>query len=452
MIRSTVVPVILSGGDGTRLWPLSRQKMPKQFIKFPSGESLFQKTLHRLDNIDCETPFIITNIQHQSTISHQLQQINKEGFIILEPFRKDTCAAITLAAIQARKLYSSSKKIKLLILSSDHYIKDDTVFAQLINNISKSEIGLVSIGIKPTSPHTGYGYIQRGKELDEYLTKIEKFHEKPSLDKAHEYIQDGNYLWNSGIFLFDLGIFISELERFSPDILLACEQALEGSCIENNIIKVDPIAFQKSPSISIDYAVMEKTSYGSIAVLDTQWSDIGSWDALAALEKADEDNNVVLGKALAYKTTNSLVYSSGRLVTTLGIDNVAVIETPDAVAVIHKDYFQENKNVVNDLNNKSYSEVIESSKVIYSWGEEEYIEKNNKYCIKKIFIYPNRSIHIDSGHFTIINGKLEACSPKKLNKFLLKGTFISVNKDDYNLFINRSNEISELIYIKSERL
>lgn len=444
-----IVPVILSGGDGTRLWPLSRQNLPKQFLKFSSELSLFQKTLKRLENITCGEVLVLTNERYQSLITYQLEEIHFKAKLILEPFKRDTAAAITLAAMKAKEIYPNHTNIKLLVLSSDHYIEDDNVFATLINaSHEKLDGTLTSIVISPTEAHTGYGYIQRGEELDKNIYKIKQFHEKPTKEKAIEYLNSPDFYWNSGIFLFDLNVFLQELSKFAPDIYHYCHLALSKQSESADIITVDKLAFEECPSISIDYALMENTDKGALIILETKWSDVGSWDAFADLEECDEQNNVTIGNARTYKTKNSLVYSSGRLVTTLGVDNLAVIETNDAVAIINKDYLQENKVVVNDLASAKYKEVVDSPTMILSWGDRTYLENNKEYSVKKIVIHPEHSVSLSSGFWfmAIGNGMLELNGK---TEEIVKGKIIEIPIDSDNQLTNSSENSIVLISFQS---
>lgn len=351
-METLLIPVILSGGDGTRLWPLSRQDLPKQFLKFSSDYSLFQKTLKRLENISYSEVLILTNEKYQSLITSQLEEINFEATLILEPFKKDTAAAITLAALKTKEIYPNNTNIKLLVLSSDHYIEDDNTFAELINTTyTQLDNTLTAIAVTPTEAHTGYGYIQRGDKSNQNVYKIKQFHEKPNKEKAIEYLNNPDFYWNSGIFLFDLNVFLQEINRLAPDIYHYCHVTLSKQHINKNIITLDKSLFKECPSISIDYALMEKTDKGTLIILNTKWSDVGSWDAFAELEKNDEKNNVLLGEHIKlFNTNNSLVYSStNKHIITLGLENIFIIELDDVLLVVNKNYTQKIKEIISGV-------------------------------------------------------------------------------------------------------
>lgn len=413
-MKKTTVPVILSGGDGTRLWPISRQNYPKQFLKINSDLSLLQQTISRLAGISCEKPIIVCNENHRFLVKNQIDEIGVDATIILETERKDTAAAIALAAFKIKEQYSTKdpKQIQLLVMSSDHYMKDTTQFADLINNIMNQQFGslLMAIGVKPSSPHTGYGYLQKGEEiLPNFVYKIEKFHEKPDTITAEKYVSDNNYFWNSGIFLFELNLFLTELNVFNPAIYSACEAAIQAQQTDLGFIKIDANEFSRSDSISIDYAIMERTKHAAMVVLNTEWSDIGAWDVLSNIYQEDQCGNVNIGYVQSRETKNCLIYSSGRLVATQGVDNLVIIETPDAIFVQDKKYAQDTKKMVANLIEHDVKEAVENNVVNRPWGTYCSIAAGERFQVKKITVRPKQRLSIQlhhhrSEHWIVVKG------------------------------------------------
>jgi len=342
-----ILPIILSGGSGTRLWPLSRKDRPKQFLRLTHENSLFQDTIDRATKIS-ETlpPLLICNEDHRFLIARQLQEMNvKSSAIILEPIGRNTAPAITIAAMQA--MLDGNDPI-LLVLPSDHLIGDQAAFFAAVDKAKKyAEKGkLITFGIVPHKPETGYGYIQAGEQLEEGVNVVSSFVEKPDIERAKKYLQAGNYYWNGGIFMFRASRFIQEMQKHAPDILEACRRAFKLRTSTPDFIRLDKEIFSECRSDSIDYAVMEKTTDAVVVPMDVGWSDIGCWSVLFEVSEKDKDGNVKLGKVIADDVKNSYLRAEGRALAAIGIEDIIVVETEDAVLVAHKDQTQKVKSLV----------------------------------------------------------------------------------------------------------
>ena len=338
-----IAPIILSGGSGTRLWPISRSLHPKQFISLINETTLFQDTILRLP-INSSDPLIVCNEEHRFLVAEQLRQVNKKpNGIILEPFGKNTAPAVALAAIN---LISNKKDDTLLVLSADHHISNIKAFHKAIKIAEPlAESGkLVSLGVLPTKPETGYGYIEvdLSEEAEHY--DIKSFTEKPSLKKAQYYINTGNYFWNSGIFMFKASTYLEELKKFEPEIISACLKALSVKNTDSDFIRIDNNEFKLCPNKSIDYAVMEKTTNSVVVPLNSAWSDIGSWDSLWEIKNKDHDGNVIEGDVILKDVKNTYVFSSNRLVSAIGINDLVIIDTQDSLLVASKEVLSKNKH------------------------------------------------------------------------------------------------------------
>lgn len=347
-IKNNIVPVILSGGIGSRLWPLSQPEKPKQFAVIVDGHTLFQNTILRLQNISgLSAPIIICNKNYRTLVNSQLKQIkaNSKDFI-LEPSGRNTAPAITIAAMYAlQKL----KNPLLLVLPADHAIKDQAKFRRSINTAKKlaeKEL-LVTFGIPPNRPETGYGYIKFSKKLINKAYSIDKFIEKPNLNLAKKYFKSGNYWWNSGMFMFKAETFLQEIKASAPEIFASCDRAFTAASKNKNLILLPTKEFTSCPSNSIDYAVMEKTKRGAVVELKAGWSDIGSWLSLWQYVAKDANGNVISGKPIIQSTKNSYIQATKHKLVVLGISDCIVVETENAILVCHKDSGQDLRKVVN---------------------------------------------------------------------------------------------------------
>ena len=342
-----IMPVILSGGSGTRLWPLSRESFPKQLISLVGEGTMIQETVKRLTGLDTEEPIIVCNEQHRFIIAEQMRQIGiKSPQIILEPIARNTAPAIAAACIQAQKTDGDAV---VVVLPSDHSIKDTKAFQDAVRLATEeAEKGsLVTFGITPTFAATGYGYIEG--EGNGAVRSIKRFVEKPNLEKAEEYLKSGNFLWNSGMFVFKASSFLEELKSLNKEIFDATAKSVENASGDSEFIRLEKDSFAKNPSISIDYAVMEKTKNGKVIPLSADWSDVGSWSSLWEVSAKDENGNSIKGEALTIGTKNSLISAKNRLIVAIGLEDVVIVDTGDALLVSRKDKAEEVKKIVDSL-------------------------------------------------------------------------------------------------------
>ncbi len=410
-----IVPVILAGGSGTRLWPLSRQSYPKQFLYLVDQQyTMLQLTLKRLENLSQQVlpPIIVCNEDHRFIVAEQLRQIDiTHASIILEPFAKNTAPAITLAALQAQELYPE-QNVSLLVLSADHYIADISAFQHsiLLAEQQAQLEKMVVFGVKPTEPHTGYGYIQLGEQIKEKSTyKLDKFVEKPDLQTAGHYVSSQNYLWNSGMFMFQTKLFLQELKLHQADIYQCCINAWQQKTTDLDFIRIGSQEFQQCPENSIDYAIMENTAQGVVVCLDVGWNDLGSWSSLWQSNQKDENQNVIFGDVLAEQSQRNYVYSSSRLVTVLGVENLIIVETKDAILVAHQDKSQEIKKVVEQLKKEQRIELLQHKEVIRPWGKYDCIDIGERYQVKRITVNAKAKLslqmhHHRAEHWVVVKG------------------------------------------------
>ena len=445
-----IIPVILSGGSGTRLWPISRALFPKQFINLLNKTSLFQDTILRLPEGMLDS-LIICNEEHRFLVADQLRQIgvNNSG-IILEPIGKNTAPAIALAALELIK-----KDPILLVLSADHLVDDNKAFHKSIKIAKKfAEQGkIVTLGIRPTKPETGYGYI----EVDNsHITKsydIKSFKEKPSLKLAKNYLDSGNYYWNSGIFMFKASIYLNELEKFEPEIFSACRESCKKTHKDLDFIRLNNEKFYKSPEKSIDYAVMERTKDGVVVPLESSWSDIGTWEALWEAKSKDKNKNVSEGDVILKEVTNSYIHSANRLVSVIGLSDLVVIDTQDALLISHKKNIQNIKHIVERLNNDNRSETINHRKVYRPWGYYDSIDYGQNYQVKRILVNPSSRLSLQkhqhrSEHWVVIKGvALITCGDKTFELKENQSTYI--NQGEIHRLENREKTPLEIIEIQS---
>lgn len=405
-----LIPVIMAGGSGSRLWPLSRQLNPKQFLCLvDSNLSMLQATIKRLDGLEVSWPRLICNEEHRFIAAEQLRQLGLENTnILLEPMGRNTAPAIALAALQA---CSESDDPVLLVLAADHLIKDVNAFQASIQQALPFALTgkLVTFGIVPTQPEIGYGYIEKGEVLEANGFKVSRFVEKPNEETARSYLASGHYLWNSGMFMFRASRYLEELERYRPDILAACRTALAGGEQDMHFTRVGRDAFAACPAESIDYAVMEKTADAVVVPLDAGWSDIGSWAALWEVGNKDDQGNVSQGDVLMEQTHNTFVYSQSRLVSTVGVDNLVIVETKDAILVAHKNQVQDVKKIVDRLKTDSRCESLDHREVYRPWGVYDSIDNGNRYQVKRITVNPGAKLslqmhHHRAEHWVVVSG------------------------------------------------
>ena len=413
-----ILPVIMSGGSGSRLWPLSRQLNPKQFLPLANDLSMLQVTIQRLNGIDTALPLLICNEQHRFLAAEQLRLMGLEkANILLEPVGRNTAPAIALAALQA---CSESDDPILLVLAADHLIQDVDAFQTCIQTaLPLAQDGkLVTFGIVPTHAETGYGYIEQGIDVGVGGFKVSRFVEKPDLITAQEYLANGSYFWNSGMFMFRASRYLQELEAFRPDILAACRAALAGGSQDMHFTRVDEAAFAACPDDSVDYAVMEKTSDAVMVPLDAGWSDIGSWAALWDVSDKDEQGNVFKGDVLNQRSNNTYVHADSRLVATVGLDDLVIVETKDAVLVAHKDHVQDVKKIVEQLKNGSRTEHINHREVYRPWGVYDSVDNGHRYQVKRITVKPGAKLsvqmhHHRAEHWIVVSGTARVTNGEK---------------------------------------
>ena len=412
--NSDLIPVILSGGSGSRLWPLSRSSLPKQYLNLDEKNdlSLLQNTYLRLKGIqNLKDPIIISNEEQRFIVAEQMREINvKPNSIILEPTGKNTAPAITLAALKALK---EDNDPILLILSSDHKIEDEKNFKKVINDgfLHAHNGNLMTFGVIPNSPETGYGYIKSYEELtkNKSSSKISKFIEKPNLELAKEFIKDNHYLWNSGIFLFKASAILKELEKYEPQIIKICSESIKKGVADLDFFRVDEEVFKKCPNKPIDIAVMEKTKLGYVMSLKSGWDDIGSWKSVWQNSKKDNKGNSLKGKVIIEQTKNCYLRSEERLIVGINLNNLIIVETNDAILVSNKDSTQKVKKIVEELKKSNFVEGIENKKNYRPWGSFTSIEKGSSWQVKRLEIKPKASISLQmhkhrSEHWVIVNG------------------------------------------------
>tara|TARA_Y100000589_G_scaffold118994_1_gene113251 strand:- start:29923 stop:31362 length:1440 start_codon:yes stop_codon:yes gene_type:complete len=414
MSRSSIVPLILCGGSGTRLWPLSRESYPKQFLKIKKEDSLslLQKTIQRILPLkNLKSPIIVCNEQNRFIVAEQMRELNINDFIILlEPFGKNTAPAITCGAL---KSFEIEENPNLLVLSSDHEINDVEKFLTVIGKgVKFSENNkLVTFGVVPTSPEIGYGYIKTrrpfGNDIEGF--DIESFIEKPNKETAQELIKDNKCTWNSGMFMFKAKEIIKEIKKFSPEILLCCKNALNKSILDLDFQRLDKTSFKKCDDISIDIAVMEKTAKGIVIPLDVGWSDVGSWEVIWNNSIKDHDGNHIEGNVLLENTQNSYVRSEDRLVVGIDINDLVIVETRDSILVSNKKSSQKIKGLVNFLKKNKIPEGETHSKVYRPWGHYLSVVEDIRWKVKLIKVKPGEKLslqmhHHRSEHWVVVSG------------------------------------------------
>jgi mannose-1-phosphate guanylyltransferase/mannose-6-phosphate isomerase len=397
-----IVPVILSGGSGTRLWPLSRSSYPKQFLNIESGRSLLQETALRVSGPGFAAPVAVSNEDQRYLIAHHLLEVGASAAkILLEPIARNTGPATAAACLYL----AQAGDPLVLVLPADHVIRDTAAFREAV------ELGthyardgyLVTFGIRPARPHTGFGYIEAGRRLQTAsgqgsACEVRRFVEKPDPDTAKAYVDGGNHFWNGGIFLFRAGTFLRELESFAPDMLAACRRAVERGSHDGDFFRMDPDSFRAAPDLSIDYAVMEKTSAAVVLPVEMGWSDVGSWSALWELGDKDQAGNVVEGDAVLHDVSQTYVRSEGPLVTGIGISDMVVVATEDAVLVAQKDRADEVRHVIAKLKSAGRTEHETHRLVHRPWGSYRTVSLGDRFQVKEIIVKPGASLSLQKHH------------------------------------------------------
>jgi mannose-1-phosphate guanylyltransferase len=445
----TIYAVIMAGGSGTRLWPLSRAAHPKQFLPLSGEKTMLQETIARLKDIDISSSITICNEEHRFYVAEQLKAIDSLGTIILEPEGRNTAPAIALAALLAEK-----EDPLLLILAADHVIQNQDAFSSSVNSAIKlAEAGkLVTFGIVPTEAHTGYGYIKKGEVVGSGY-EIDKFVEKPSDSAAKEYFSSDDYFWNSGMFLVKASRYLEELKKFRSDIYDACVLSMQNVVTDLDFFRVDNTTFLSSPSDSIDYAVMEKTKDAVVVPMDAGWSDVGSWSSLWDIEDKDISGNVAHGDVILHKTKNSYVRADEKLVTTIGVDNLVIISTKNATLVADMNSVQDVKEIVEQLKTSERSEWELHREVYRPWGKYDSIDNGDSFQVKRITVKPGAKLsvqmhHHRSEHWIVVSGRAKVTNGDKT--FFLnenESTFIPVGV--IHSLENPEKTILELIEVQS---
>jgi mannose-1-phosphate guanylyltransferase/mannose-6-phosphate isomerase len=448
-----IIPVILSGGSGVRLWPLSRKQYPKQYLPLLGSNTMLQETILRLNGLsNLEDPIIVCNWEHRFLVLEQCQQINVENpTILLEPVGKNTAPAIAGAALQSIKQVGNSI---LLILSADHVIQDIKAFHKAIDIAVKQAYDgqLVTFGIPPVSANIHYGYIKLSTYSFDGVYKVEKFVEKPNIQMAQSYIEHGGYLWNSGMFVFQSKIFVDKLAASSPNIVEAVKKSVDNATTDFNFICLEKKAFELSPSNSIDYALMEKAD-SVVVPLDVGWSDIGSWSALYDIGVKDENNNVIKGDVIVKDTTNTYIHAENRMVTAIGVNNLVIVDTSDAILISAQDKASEVKEIVSSLKAKSRGECNNHRKVYRPWGWYDSIESGDNFQVKMLYVNPGAKLSLQmhykrAEHWVVVDGTATATNGKEV-LVLKKGDSTYIPLGVVHALENKTNKPLKIIEVQS---
>lgn len=413
-----LTPVIMAGGSGTRLWPLSRSLFPKQFLALASNVSMLQQTIERTKGLPSESCILLCNEEHRFLVAEQLRTLSyKHGRILLEPAGRNTAPAIALAAFD---IIDKEQDSLMMVMAADHVIKNQVAFEESVTHaieLAKHD-KLVTFGIVPNSPETGYGYIKRGERLHSTAYDVNAFVEKPDLDTAKAYLQSGEYYWNSGMFMFKASAYLNSLKQHAPTIYKACQQAYLEKSEDLDFIRAGREAFLSSPDDSIDYAIMEHTNKAVVVPMDADWSDLGSWSALWDIDQKDDANNATSGDVILHETKGSLVHATNRLVATVGLEDVIIVETKDAILVAAKNQVQDVKTIVNTLKANGRSEFQHHREVFRPWGHYDSIDCGKRYQVKRITVKPGAKLsvqmhHHRAEHWVVVSGTAKVTNGDK---------------------------------------
>ena len=442
-----LIPTIIAGGSGTRLWPLSRRMVPKQFNALTSDQSMMSLTIDRLKGIEHDALYIVGNHEHQFLLAEELGSSSLIPTIFLEPCKRNTAPAIALAAFHA------DPSDILLIFPADQVIVNQIAFLESIENAVELATNghLTTMGVIPTSPHTGYGYIQAGKP-NKAGYDVTAFVEKPDPTVATTYVASGDYYWNSGMFVFSAGQYLAELERYRPNIFNACQRAYDRAILVENTIKADKTEFENCPSESVDYAVMENTKTSAMVPLDADWSDVGSWKSLRDIQPQDANGNVLVGDVVAVDTQNSYIRASDRLVVASGLTDQIVIDTKDALLVTDVNSEQKLTAIVEKLETTHNQKTIDHRKVRRPWGSYDSVDIGETHQVKRIRVNPGARLsrqshsHRDE-HWIVVKGEAEVYKDGEIS-ILLENESIFLPKGCIHSLGNSANEILEIIEVQ----
>lgn len=407
-----LIPVILCGGSGTRLWPLSRSSYPKQFVEFEKGKTLFKSTVKRVSGLpNITNPIVVCNKDHRFLTKRNLDDLHRSGTIIIEPMARNTAPAIALAAFEAVK---TNPDAVLLVLPSDHSIEGRAAFVKAVEDaiaLAHNDY-LVTFGIRPTGPETGFGYIAAGATIAGGSFAVDRFVEKPILAKAKEMLDAGGFFWNSGMFVFKASVYLQAIKTFAPKMYDQCQDAMNKAKVEHGFTSPDSAAMEVCPSDSIDYAVMEKTDKAAVVPLNVVWNDLGAWNSMHAVADKDSENNVAIGDTLHLACNNCYLHSTGRLIAAVGMRDVAVVEAKDSVLVAPLSRMQEVKNIVSALKEAGRPEADIPPVVLRPWGSYESIARGEHYQAKRIIVNPGGALslqlhHHRAEHWTVVEGTAE---------------------------------------------
>ena len=442
--------VVIAGGSGTRLWPLSRAAHPKQFLALHGEGTMLQDTFRRLDALDIRSSVTICNEEHRFFVAEQLREIDKLGSIILEPVGRNTAPAIALAAFSSQE----GEDPLLLVLAADHVIQDDAAFTKTVMDaIPLAESGkLVTFGIVAREPNTGYGYIKKGESQGPGFS-VDTFVEKPSIEVVKEHLESGDYFWNSGMFLFKASRYLEELKKHRPDIHDACQLSMDGTSKDNDFLRVNELAFDACPSDSIDYAVMEKTDDAVVVPMDAGWSDIGSWSSLWDISDKDGKGNATYGDVMLHESNNSYIRTDGKLVAAVGVNDLVIVSTKDVLVVAHKNSAQNVKVVAEKIRSESRAEWEHHREVYPPWGKYDSIDSGERYQVKRITVQPGAKLsvqmhHHRAEHWIVVSGVAKVTRGDE--EFLLsenESTYIPIGS--IHALENPGKVILELIEVQS---
>ncbi|WP_428241444.1 mannose-1-phosphate guanylyltransferase/mannose-6-phosphate isomerase [Gynuella sp.] len=447
-----MIPVILSGGSGSRLWPLSRKLYPKQFLSLTGSQTMFQQTLERLP-VEADPAIVICNEDHRFIVAEQLQQIGYQaGAIMLEPIGKNTAPAVAIAAME---ILQRGQDELMLVLPADHHIADIDKFWSALTRAEHAarDGNLVLFGIEPDGPETGYGYVHKGATISESVFKVASFAEKPDVATAQGYLDSGEYLWNSGMFVMSATIYLEQLQRYEPDIYEACRNVFENSVSDLDFKRLPEAEFCRCPDNSIDYAVMERTDRAVVVPLQAGWSDVGAWSSLREVHDKDAQDNVLLGDVVTHEARGCLVRGHDKLVALVGVEDLMVIDTQDALMVVHRDNVQAVKTLVNTLTAQQRSETLMHREVFRPWGSYDSVDMGERFQVKRIKVKPGASLslqkhHHRAEHWIVVQGTAQVTCGQET--FLLaenESTYIPVG--EVHRLVNPGKIMLELIEVQS---